>query len=168
MASMITAGQWFGVPALTGQHFAKTPCRTLAESLEGCSRQLIGTLLNNPKLRIGMAGLGVAISAWVLAAYLGRPQTSFAQAVHFVRELHASSVALEQRGQLPPASTQVSDLVRSGFISAESARGFQGATVTFSRTIDESRPQEALVRLQLRDGRTIVMLGDGSVQQIAR
>jgi hypothetical protein len=124
--------------------------------------------MKKQRFGIFIAVIGLAVGAWVLVAYLQRPKPSFAQTVDFIRALHQSSQAREQGGQLLPVTAQVSQLVSNGYISPKLARGFEGSTVALSSTADESRPQMALIRVQLHDGREIVLLADGSIQQLPK
>ena len=116
----------------------------------------------------------VVVGAFVLVGYMRCPQPSFAEAVQFIRKLSAFSNARAQRGQPPAGSVELRELVDGGFITARDARRFDGSTITFSRTAelgtpqDAFRPQEPLIRVQLRDGRKIVMSVDGSAELLAR
>jgi hypothetical protein len=116
----------------------------------------------------------VVVGAFVLVGYMRRPQPSFAEAVQFIRKLGAFNNARAQRGQPPAASVELRELVEGGYITAKDARRFGGSTITFSSAAkldtpqDAFRPQEPLIRVQLRDGRKIVMSVDGSAELLAR
>jgi hypothetical protein len=58
--------------------------------------------------------------------------------------------------------------VEGGFVSARDARWFDGSKVTFTLAANTTHPQEALIRVQLRDGRVMIMSVDGSVSMLPR
>ena len=72
------------------------------------------------------------------------------------------------RGSAVPDSVPLETLIRRGFLKRDEVAGFDGMEVTVSLIADESRPQEFLMRTKLPDGHELVVLGDGSVQQLKK
>jgi hypothetical protein len=114
------------------------------------------------------------ISGYLVFTYLQRPQPSFKEAVAFVRSVYPLVEARMQRGSSLPPSVPLSELVRGGYITLETARRFEGSEITFpannsSEPISfERAAEEVLIRLRLRDGRQTVMMADGSIHQLPR
>ncbi len=115
---------------------------------------------------VGLA-LAVAIGGYFLLCYLRLPQPSFEEAVTVVRAVEAFAQTRAQTGQPRPASVQMSDLVTAGLITQRTAQRFAGSEIVLTQEPDETRPQTGLVQLRLRDGRLIMLLADGSAQQVA-
>lgn len=72
------------------------------------------------------------------------------------------------RGQALPASLTLQDLVNGGYLSTNDVQALNGADVTFYLTASNRNPQAVLVRMRMPDGRQIVALTDGSIQQLPR
>jgi len=72
------------------------------------------------------------------------------------------------RGQPEPASVTLRDLVSNGYISTNDVRAFEGMEVIFYPTASNNDPQAILVRVRISDGSQVVMLADGSVQQLEK
>jgi hypothetical protein len=72
------------------------------------------------------------------------------------------------RGQPLPASVTLRDLVGSGYISTNDVRAFDGMEVIFYPTANNNDPQAILVRVRISDGSQVVVLADGSVQQLEK
>jgi len=110
----------------------------------------------------------MVLAGLILLVYARRPRPSFAEAARFISVLHRFSQDQVQRGQEPPASVQVDELISAGYITAKDARHFAGADISFSAGASDSNPRKVLISLKLRDGRWVMLLGDGSVQQLSQ
>ncbi len=78
------------------------------------------------------------------------------------------AAGLTTQGVPIPASVSLKVLIDRGLLSEADVSGFAGLEVSVSLSANESRPQEVLVRARLPDGREIVALADGSVQQMPK
>lgn len=118
----------------------------------------------------------LSVATFVLVGYLRHPRPSFAETVQFIRALDKFVVSREQRGQSRPASVELHELVDSGLVTAMDAHRFEGSTITFEQANRSSSPQipfdsaqeVTMIRVQLRDGRVMVMSMDGSISQLPR
>ena len=72
------------------------------------------------------------------------------------------------KGTTVPATVSLRQLVAGGYLRAENVAGFRERDVTLTIGVDETRPQQILVRVSLPSGGVVVELGDGSVQMLAR
>lgn len=75
---------------------------------------------------------------------------------------------LKRQGMEVPASVSLKELIIRGLLTEADVSGFSGVDVSVNLLVDESHPQDALVRARLPDGNEITLLGDGSVQQVPR
>ena len=58
-------------------------------------------------------------------------------------------------------------LLSAGYLRPEEVRDLEGKDVTISLTASETTPSDALIRVRASDGSDIVLLADGSIQQMA-
>jgi hypothetical protein len=72
------------------------------------------------------------------------------------------------RGQPLPASVTFGDLVSGGYISTNDVRDFDGMDATFYPMAGVRDPKAVVVRVRTSNGRQIIVLADGSVQQLPR
>jgi len=84
-----------------------------------------------------------------------------AAAQAYARDLAAKGVAV-------PSSVNLKELAAKGLLNHADVRGFDGMEVTISLTAGETHPSEVLMRARLQDASEIVLLADGSVQQLRR
>ena len=63
-----------------------------------------------------------------------------------------------------PSTVSLQTLVESGYISARDVRAFDGMNVTIFPTDVDTYPQSKLIDVQLRDGRLVIALADGSIR----
>ena len=75
---------------------------------------------------------------------------------------------LQARKQPIPKMVTLEDLVALHFLQAGDAEAFRGLKATIMLTSDASGPQGVLMRVRMPDGSEIVLLGNGSVQQVAK
>lgn len=72
---------------------------------------------------------------------------------------------LRARGTPVPATVSLQELLQRGLLQETDVSLLQGMDVRINLAADASRPADVLVRVQMPDGREIVALTDGSVQQ---
>jgi len=89
-------------------------------------------------------------------------------AAKLVAAVRAFSRDKTAAGQALPTSVSLRELIGGGYIAASEVRAFDGMEVAISLAVDETRPQEILIRVRLPDGRVIASLADGSAQQLPR
>jgi hypothetical protein len=75
---------------------------------------------------------------------------------------------LQVRKQPVPKSVTLEELVAHHFLQPEEITAFRGMNATIMLTSTQSAPQTVLMRVHLPEGGDIVLLGDGSVQQVPR
>ena len=78
------------------------------------------------------------------------------------------AAGLTAQGVPIPESVSLEVLIDRGLLTEADVSGFAGLEVSVSLSANESQPQEVLVRARLPDGREIVALADGSVQQMPK
>lgn len=90
----------------------------------------------------------------------------------YMAVMAAAKTYIEKReaaGLPVPPSVTVRELISSGAISKGDIPGFQGLEVTISLEKPAQTPLSAtLMRVRFPDGKEIVALNDGSVQQLGR
>ncbi len=67
-----------------------------------------------------------------------------------------------------PASLNLGDLIRGGYIGTNDIPRFDGGDVTFYPNVGILDAKAVLVQVRMPDGRQIVVLADGSIQQSPR
>jgi hypothetical protein len=75
---------------------------------------------------------------------------------------------LQARKQPVPKSVTLEDLVERHFLKPEEIAAFRGMNATVTLTSTKSSPQTVLMRVHLPEGGDVVLLADGSVQQVPR
>jgi hypothetical protein len=75
---------------------------------------------------------------------------------------------LKTQGLAVPESVTLEELQKRGLLGPRDARGFEGLRVTISLKHDATRLEDALMSVTFPDGRELVALGDGSIQQRAK
>jgi len=117
-----------------------------------------------------VAGLLSAIVVAVGVIYFSSP--SHARRHELVRHVDAAKLlaaaktytdGLRAQNVPVPASVSLHELIARNLVTEADVSGFAGMDVTVSLPVDESRPQEVLIRARLADGREVVALADGSV-----
>jgi hypothetical protein len=122
--------------------------------------------------------LVVALALFCFAALIGawrywqRRGPTSAEVVEFVRAVHAFSEVHKQDDQ----PLQVSQLLKDGYITADTARRFDGVSVTIPARIGAAptpeplalSQSEELVRVRLPDHREAIMFADGSISLTSR
>jgi len=72
---------------------------------------------------------------------------------------------LKEKGMTIPSSVDMRELVAKGLLSHENVKCFDGMEVTISLIADETRPNESLIRVRMKDGMEVALMADGSIQQ---
>jgi len=85
-----------------------------------------------------------------------------------VAAAHAYTADLRARGQPVPHSILLEQLVTLHYLKPDQIAAFHGLEATLSLTTDDRYPQAVLMRVHMPDGTDLVLLGDGSAQQVAR
>lgn len=109
-------------------------------------------------LLLVLAGLGI----WTLVE---RAPPSGAAAARLLAATYRFSGHAVRTGQGPPTSVQLSELVSGGYITVREGRRFRGADISLIGEDGSTHPDAVLIRLQLRDGRSFVLMGDGSIHE---
>ena len=116
---------------------------------------------------VGVAVAVAVVLAIVLPAYWQWRQPVLKDGSKLVAAVQAFAADRRAHGQPLPSSVSLRELVRDGFISADDVHAFDGMEATLSMTADEKYPQAPLMTVRFqRGGGGIVVLGDGSVQQV--
>ena len=71
-------------------------------------------------------------------------------------------------GQPLPVSLTLRDLVSGGYIGTNDVLGLDGGDVTFYPKASERDAKAVLVQVRMSDGKRVVALTDGSIQQLPR
>jgi hypothetical protein len=107
--------------------------------------------------------IGIALA---LQSYYEHKQPTF-DASKLIPAMQAYARDRVARGQALPPAVNLSDLVAGGYLTFDDVAVFHGADVTFYPGVDLKSPQAVLLRAHMPDGTEMVMLADGSVQQVA-
>ncbi|MGE3311787.1 MAG: hypothetical protein AB7O66_17615 [Limisphaerales bacterium] len=111
----------------------------------------------------------VALIALVVSvAYLAGSSRNIPQlnGARLVQAVRGYSADLKARGVPAPATVSLDELIERGFLDRGDVAAFEGLSVQIGLAADESRPGDVFARVQLPDGGEIVLLADGSVQQV--
>jgi hypothetical protein len=87
--------------------------------------------------------------------------------VRIVNALAQYTKELRAQGAAPPKSVTLDTLVRSGFLTANDAKPFEGADVIFYTDATDTNPQSLLMEASMADGQVQAVLADGSIQQFS-
>jgi hypothetical protein len=74
---------------------------------------------------------------------------------------------LQARKQPVPASISLEDLAALHFLKPQDIEAFRGMKAIVSLTGDPNDPNSVLMRVHSPDGSDVVLLADGSVQEVA-
>ena len=98
----------------------------------------------------------------IVSALQSLPRDRFIAATQaFAREHHVDVGVF-------PSSVALSDLLSGGYLRTQDVAGLESRDVSVSFQIDETRPQELWMRVRAGDGSMIALLGDGSIQKLAK
>jgi hypothetical protein len=127
---------------------------------------------DSPVRRMTIA-VAVAVAIMVAAGLVYVFVVSKETAVKFngaaiVAAARAYTRDLQARKQPVPKSVTLEELVAGHFLKPEEIAAFHGVSATIMLTSAASDPQTVLMRVHFPDAGDIVLLGDGSVQQVAR
>jgi hypothetical protein len=120
------------------------------------------------KMAISAVAALVTISICVTWFYLTQPVPAGVDGAKLIAAAEAYARDLRAHGQAMPESVELHDLLAKGWLQADDVKGFAGMEVTISLTVDESHPQDVMMRVRMQDGSEVVTLADGSVQSVAR
>jgi len=118
-------------------------------------------------LPLGLLAAAIVVMIFVLPLSVRQKQ----EPDRFARILFAASTyaaELKAQGLPVPASVSLKDLISRKLMTKAEAGAFAGLEVTVNLAVDESRPGEVLVRAVMPDGRELLALTDGSVQQVRK
>jgi hypothetical protein len=107
-----------------------------------------------------------------LVIHWQRSQPVFKDAPKLAAAVQAFARDRAGRGQPLPASISLRDLVSGGYIATNDVHAFDGMDVTISLAASlaalDADPQSILIHVRMPDGTHIVLLGDGSIQQVSQ
>ena len=118
-------------------------------------------------LAIG-AGAGlIALLAW--AFFLaGAPSGERVNGIRIVAAAQGYTRSLLVAGRPIPQSVRLDELVAHGFLKPEDVAAFHGLDAAVLLASTQRGPQTVLMRVRFPDGTDLMLLADGSVQQVAR
>jgi hypothetical protein len=105
------------------------------------------------------------LSIWVNGRYLHPPGMGF-DGPKLSAAVAAYKHVLEGSGTPVPDTVSLAQLLNRGLLKPEDVRAFAGWQVSISLKADEAAPQAVLMRARRPDGDQLVLLTDGSVQQV--
>jgi hypothetical protein len=114
------------------------------------------------------AAVAIMVAAGLVYVFLvsKEPSAKFNGAA-IVAAARAYTRDLQVRKQPIPKSVTLEDLAASHFLKPEEIAAFRGLNATIMLTSTQSNPQTVLMRVHFPDGGEILLLGDGSVQQVS-
>lgn len=122
-----------------------------------------------PTASFRVVTLGV-LAATLVAGLVSRPRTDQLPVLREPGKLLAAARSYardaSRQGTRLPSEVALSELVATGYLSAEDIAAFAGMEGAISLHANEEQPQSILFWVRGRDGVTIALLGDGSIQQL--
>ena len=85
-----------------------------------------------------------------------------------VERLRTAARSFARDQKLSDSAVPLRSLLSAGYLRPEEVRNLEGKDVAISLTANETTPSEALIRVRASGGSDIVLLGDGSIQEMAR
>jgi hypothetical protein len=82
--------------------------------------------------------------------------------------IEAAAQAFARDRKLTNMAVALHELVTNGYLLVEDIRGLEERDASVLVAPDKAKPQVVLVRVRASDGSEIVLLRDGSIQQVAR
>jgi len=115
------------------------------------------------------AAVAIMVAAGLVYVFLvsKEPSAKFNGAA-IVAAARAYTRDLQVRRQPMPKSVTLEELAARHFLKPEEIAAFRGLNATIMLTSQASNAQTILMRVHFPDGGDIILLGDGSVQQVPR
>ena len=82
--------------------------------------------------------------------------------------MNAAVQAFKRDRKTTASTVPLRDLVSGGYLREDEILGLEERDATVSLSADETNPQTVWIRVRANDGFDIVVLGDGSIQKVAR
>jgi len=115
------------------------------------------------------AVVAIMVAATLVYVFLVSKETSAKfNGAAIVAAARAYTRDLQARKQPVPKSVSLEELAALHFLKPEEIAPFRGMNATITLTSTESAPQTVLMRVHFPDGGDILLLGNGSVQQVTR
>lgn len=113
--------------------------------------------------------VGFLVVAGLVYVFVGAKDTTARfNGAALVAAARAYTRDLQDRKQPIPKSVTLEDLAAHHFLKPEQIEAFRGLDATIMLTAEGGGAQAVLMRVRMADGAEIELLGDGSVQQVAR
>jgi hypothetical protein len=109
-----------------------------------------------------------AVVCIVLVFHWQRSPPVVKDALKLTAAVQAFSQDLASRRKPLPASVSLRELINGGYLATNDVHSFDGMDVTISLSASEASPQSILIHVRMPDGSQIVLMADGSVQQLAK
>ena len=114
------------------------------------------------------AAVAIMVAAGLVYLFVVSRETSAKfNGAAIVAAAHDYTRDLQARKQPIPKSVTLEDLVALHFLKPEEIAAFRGANATVMLTGEGHGAQTVVMRVHFPDGSDIVLLADGSVQQVA-
>jgi hypothetical protein len=114
----------------------------------------------------------VVVVCVALIFHWQRSQPVFKDAPKLAAAVHAFARDRAARGQPLPTSISLRELVNGDYIATNDVHAFDGMDVTISLAPSlaalDADPESILIHVRMPDGAQIVLLGDGSIQQVSK
>jgi flagellar basal body-associated protein FliL len=116
--------------------------------------------------------IAVAVVITVAAALfytfvISKPPSARFNGAAVVAAAQAYTRDLRARKQPVPSTVTLDELVTAHFLKPDEVAAFHGLNVTIMLTSDAGNPQAVIMRVHFPDGGDVVLLADGSVQQMS-
>jgi hypothetical protein len=99
---------------------------------------------------------------------IAKPRSGHLDAGKITAAIHAYSSKMKSENQPLPPTISLKELIAKDFLKHEDVSAFDGWNVTVSLTADEAYPQSILMTATSSKGDKMLVMADGSVQQIAK
>jgi hypothetical protein len=97
-----------------------------------------------------------------------KPQSGHLDAAKITAAIHDYSSKMKSENQPLPPTISLQELIAKGFLKHEDVSAFDGWSVTVSLTADDAYPQSILMTATSSKGERMLVMADGSIQQVAK
>jgi hypothetical protein len=124
--------------------------------------------MKTKRFLIFAAAIALAVIVGCYLFVILKPQSGHLNAEKITAAIHSYSSAMKSKNQPLPTTISLQELIAKGFLKHEDVSAFDGWSVTVSLTADDAYPQSILMTATSSKGDKMLVMADGSVQQVAK
>jgi len=115
-----------------------------------------------------IVAVGVIALVYTSAVSTAPPQMTPENAVHIIAAAQLLTHDLRLTGRPVPQAVTLAQLVDLKYLAPSDAEPFKGTDAAISLVATNDPKKAVLMRVRMPDGNDLVLLGDGSAQEISR